>query len=298
MKQEKQIFDKQVPPKLKKTQQWFASIITMPIDTANHMSPTSPTGHLMEEEAFDFIVPSRTLKPDQRIQIYNQQYWWRLFGVLQDSFPFLTRLFGYHDFNQLIAKPYLMKYHPNTWTLTTLGDRLPLWIQEDYSADDKQLVLDAASIDAALNAAFFVKHMMPCQETHSQQQLEKMLTKTLHLQPHIHLFDLRYDLFAFRSEMLKQEVDYWLEHDFPKLPQDRRHYFILFRNLHNQIHWEELSEAAYHLLTLFKHGATVDQACNWLEGQDEKLYAEAVEKLHLWFQEWTFRQWLYVDEQS
>jgi hypothetical protein len=131
-------FDSKVPTLLKETQEWFGSIISRAIDGNSQMNPISPTGRPMREEAWDHIRPSPTLQPAQRIQIYNQQYWWRLVNTLQESFPLVTRLFGFHAFNFTIAMPFLLKYPPNDWTLNSLGDRLPRWIEEEYKADDRQ----------------------------------------------------------------------------------------------------------------------------------------------------------------
>lgn len=287
----KQVFDASAPDKLKNMQQWFASIITRPIDVNSHMNPISPSGVDMEEEAFDFIVPSPRLRPAQRIQIYNQQYWWRLFTILQDTFPLLTRLFGYSDFNQLIATPYLTEYPPDTWSLANLGNTIPQWVEKFYNKDDKTLVLDAANLDASLNEAFFTKHYHTI-----HNGVSGLETKTLYLQPHIYLHKFRYHLFNFRTEMLKQEVDYWLDHDFPKLPQDREYHFIVFRNVHNNVSWEEIPGSAYKLLQKFKNGSTLDQICEWIENQDDELCEEISNNLHLWLQEWTFRQWLNINE--
>jgi hypothetical protein len=69
---------------LKELQQWFSSVITSPLD--------KPI-----EGAERFVAPSPTLEPNERMRIYNQQYFWRLLNVLHKSYPFLTRLFGYTD---------------------------------------------------------------------------------------------------------------------------------------------------------------------------------------------------------
>ena len=93
------IFDKKVPLELKKTQEWFASIITRPIDVENQMMPISPSGVPMEEEAKRFIVPRPKLRADERIQIYNQQYWWRLLNILQDEAVIANHRYYYPNNN-------------------------------------------------------------------------------------------------------------------------------------------------------------------------------------------------------
>lgn len=295
MKEQALAFDEKVPSRLKSIQEWFASIIVRPIDENSRMLPVAPSGEPMEQEAFDYIVPSPKLKPSRRIELYNQQYWWRLLAVLHESAPLVTRLFGYHDFNVTIGKPYLMKYPPNTWSLNPLVDQLPQWIEEEYQAQDKQLVLDAAQIDAALNKAFYVPHYAPIDAETIGNGLEKILDRHVRLQPHVHLFDFRYDLFAFRATMMEHEVEYWLEEDFPKLNQDRRYYFILYRTTNNYLKWEELSASAYGFLRLFLSGTSIEKACEWLEAQPSDIYDQASSQLHLWFHEWIVKQWLYLD---
>lgn len=290
------LFDKTVPIKLKNTQEWFASILVSPIDEDSRMSPISPSGEPIEEEAFDYIIPSPSLRPAQRIQIYHQQYWWRLLNVLHETVPLVVRLFGYYDFNQTVGKPYLLKYPPDTWTLNDIGNKLPQWIEEEYNAKDKQLVLDAVKVDVAFNTAFFVKNRKIIDAKLTARGQKEILSKKLKLQPHVSLFDFRYDLMKFRQEMLKEDVEYWLNHEFPKLIQDKSHYFVLYRNIHNHINWEEISYSAFRLLSLFSQGSSIELACEWLEQQDEGLYSDASTNLHLWFQEWVFRQWLCIDE--
>jgi hypothetical protein len=285
-------FDKKVPLKLKKTQMWFGSIISRPIDEDSKMNPISPSGNPMEIEACDFIKPSPTLRPAERIEIYNQQYWWRLLSVLHETFPMVTRLFGYHDFNRMIAIPYLVKYPPNDWSLNVLGNQMESWIQDDYQEDDKQLILDAARIDFAFNDCFCSeqKPLITTQSLPDANDASSLMHKKIYLQPYVRLFELDYDLLEFRLEFLKQEPDYWIDHDFPQLKQEKHYYFLIFRNKEFNIEWFGLSEGEYHLLNYIKSGATIDEACEWLETQGESIYQEATENLHLWLQKWIVRQ--------
>lgn len=288
-------YDDKVPLSLKKTQQWFGSIIGRPIDEDSRICPITPSGNPIEEEAIEHIVPSPTLRPAQRIQIYNQQYWWRLLSTLHETFPFLMRLFGYYDFNRSIGFPYLTKYPPCDWSLSMLGKNLPQWVEEDYHANDKVLVLNASKIDWAYNYSFIAPQLTPItsDQIPSDEGVAALLTKKLTLQPSIHLFEMDCDIFPFRTEFLKHDPEYWVEHDFPKLNYNKKNYFfIVYRNLKNEISWNEISEGEYRLLGLFKKGTTIEKACHWLEKQDSALCEDALDSLHLWFQEWTMRGWL------
>lgn len=276
-----QFHEPELPKRLKDTQEWFAGIITQPLDSNGKIAKRTPDNKQITKEADHFISPSPSLHAFERIEIYNQQYWWRLLNTLQEAYPFLLRLFGSNDFNKSIGVPYLKKYPSNDWTLNSLGNRLPKWIKESYHADDQELVWHAAAIDNAFNSAFFIKQMPPIalQET--------TLETKLHLQPHVQLFTLPYDLFSFRKEMLMQNPDYWVEHDFPELKNDRDYHFMLFRKPNNQVSWRETKPFENAILQKLSSGESIDEICTWIDTQPHAFQKEAEDKLSLYFKTWS-----------
>lgn len=287
------IYDTTVPIKLKKTQQWFASIITRPIDENSQMNPISPSGRMMEEESCELISPSPTLKPHQRIELYNQQYWWRLVNILQECFPLTVRLFGYKDFTEAIAVPYLVKYPPDTWSLAFLGAHLSQWVKEEYQGQDKQLVQDAVSLDYAFYTSFFENQSPGIDLTKLPipGDISSLMNVNLFVQPWLHCFEFNYDLLSFRQQMLLQPVGHWEENDFPNIESGKK-YFVLYRNQYKHISWMELSSTAYKILQLFKNGTSVDNICEWIETQDDATCEEAALNLQKWLQEWIVWHWL------
>lgn len=290
-------YDAKVPPQLKRAQQWFGSIIGRPIDEDSRMNPISPSGKLMEVEAGEYLTPSPTLRPAQRIQIYNQQYWWRLLNTLHEAFPLLTHIFGYFEFNRSIGIPYFTKYPPQHWSLTLLGESLPKWIEEEYHAKNKELVLNAAKMDWAFASSFVAGQLPPLsiEQMQNEQQMEEILSKKLYTQPHLHLFEMSCNVFKFRIEFLEHPPEYWLEHEIPALEQHRKYFFALYRNLRNEISWKEVAEGEYHLLKLFQEGTTIDMACEWLENQNDET---AMNNIQNWFKDWTARGWLSLETHS
>jgi hypothetical protein len=278
---------------LQATQEWFAGIITNSLGEGDSIQTYGYSGCLIAEEAARYITPSPHLRPHQRMQIYNQQYWWRLFNTLHINFPLLTRLFGCHAFNEQIATPFLLKYPSNHWSLTYLGERLAQWVKEEYRAADQQLVYNAASLDWAFTASFISLFYSPLDIAHlTQDNLENLLTYTFYLQPHIHLFKWEYDLLTFRTNFIKKDVDYWVKHRFPKLAKGKTYHFILYRNSKNNIAWREVSQAEFILIERFKSGTTITDACDFLETQDEAIYEEAATHLQKWLQNWAQSGWL------
>lgn len=290
-------YDPKVPTQLKSTQQWFASIITQPIQDNSKMQPLSPKGLPMEQEAKQLIAPSPTLKPHQRIEIYNQQYWWRLLSTMHEIYPLVTRLFGYYQFNKTIAVPYLVKYPPDHWSLNHLGCHLPKWVEEDYHAEDKKLIYDSARLDWSFNDSFIAGQKPPLdmQNLPIPGDISSLLSVPLYLQPHVTLFKFDYDLPAFRVPFIKEDGDHWIDNEFPELVKGNYH-FVVSRAPNLNISWHEVSEGEFFLLTILQKGASIDDACEALENAEDRISEEAMANLHKWFQEWVIRQWLTVQK--
>lgn len=264
------------PASLHQLQQWFGNQIAQ---------RPNPSFHIQVEDAKEYISPSATLHPEERVEIYHQQYWWRLLDALQKNFPFVTRLFGSINFQSEIAIPYLLAHPPHHWALAILGDTLPEWLQKCYLQEDRELVLKAAEIDLAAKNAFCVAAHTPINFAHLSS--DEILAKQLTLQTHLHLFMLKSDLFSFRDAFLEKEVEYWNSHPFPELKKGEC-YVALFRNLKNQVVWKPLTSTEFTMLTHFQKGSSIAEACEKMEEED---YNEAQGSLSLWFHEWTLLQW-------
>lgn len=288
----------QAPYQLKSTQEWFASIITNRLGKNQGIQSYTPSGCLVAEEAARYIVPSPTLRPHQRMQIYNQQYWWRLLNTLHQNFPLVTRLFGRHAFNEKIGIPYLLNYRPNHWSLNVLGEHLSKWITECYREPDQALVLNAVHLDWAFMASLIApQYPIPNLVEMVKQDPESLLSETFYLQPHIHLFTWGYDLLTFRENFLKQDADYWIEHRFPKLPKGKTYFFALYRNIHQHLVWREIKKEEFILLERFKTGTTITDACAYIESQEASIYEYVAAHLQKWLQAWTQAGWLTLTSQ-
>ncbi|NGX60760.1 MAG: hypothetical protein K940chlam9_00228 [Chlamydiae bacterium] len=271
------------PKMLQEIQNWFGKTISIPLQHDHKL----PNENLAAEK---YILPSPTLNPHARIELYHQQYWWRLLSCLQENFPMVTRLFGYDDFNQKIAIPYLSAHPPSHWGLNRLGESLPQWIRANYHAKDRDLIVQAAEIDWAAKKAFWIKSLPPpLWETLSE---EKIATTPLRLQPHVSLFSFESDLFHFRTAFLEHDVSYYDHHPFPPLDHRKSH-FVLYRHTRNHVHFKEITEAAYTLLQAFAKRASLQEACTHLEGKPH-LEKQAEGEIPLWFKEWSSQNWFWI----
>lgn len=296
-------YDPNVPDQLKELQTWFAGVITQPVDNKNRISPVAPNGRSIEEEAARFIKPSAALKPEQRIQIYNQQYWWRLLNVMHSTYTMATRMLGRKKFNEKIAVPYIEAYPSEHYSVSHIGDRLLQWMEKQYNGPDKQILRDSIAIDDAMHNAFFKPAYPSLTEGNSPEEAIRIPAI---LQPYVTLFKMDYDLFNFRSEIHAKDPDYWsthhfpnLEHaiseengHFPKLKKGETYCFIVYRSRQNHVKWEKIELGQHALLSLFKKPTSIEQACEWLSGEGKDFLPEAALNLQNWIQGWIARQLL------
>ena len=280
-----------LPEELKAMQSWFAGVITQKLNAEEQINLLSPQGMLIAEEAARYIMPSGELKPHQRIQIYNQQYWWRLLEALRKSFPFVTRLFGYQAFDAEIATPYLEKHPPSTWMLCFIGQELPAWVEKNYKKSDKRLVYQAAQIDSSFTSSYLAPQRPPLDLSILAKggDTSTFLTTPFFLQPHVHFFEFEYNLFHLREQFLAKEVEYWMNHPFPQIPKvkNKTLHYLLYRTLQNTVAYKEISAEEKYLLSFFKGGSTLENACEKIETEEGSLYAAVEKHLSRWLVEWT-----------
>ena len=171
------------------------------------------------------------------------------------------------------------------WSLAKLGDQLPLWIEKYYTAQDKSLILAAAELIGRFKNCFLLNSQL------TKSTLD-LLSKKCNLQKHVKLFALPFDLCSFRTQLLKEKVEFWTTSNFPPLSKEKKYFFVLYRNVHNGVTYKEIGEGEWTLLHLIEDGFTIEEACEHLEKKGGSLDEEAGSSLQKWTQEWMRQKWL------
>ncbi len=277
------------PASLVQLQDWFAKVITRPLVNFTDSAPHTVDGTLLVYEAPRYIVPSHTLQPHERAELYNQQYWWRILDVLQSDYPCLTRLFGKAEFNDRIATPYFHQNPPASWCLREIVSGLPQWLEDNYCDDDKDVIVRIAKLDLAILYGFSGESVEPWRTELNETALQQKLK----LQPFLTLFAFDADWIGFRDAMLAQEdADYWLDHDFPELVRfDKTRYFLIGRDKDLDSAKWDLSHGEYAFLSFIQGGASFDEACERAE-RDPTLSREVEQGLGGWIPQWLQVGWL------
>jgi hypothetical protein len=109
---------------LKALQKSFFSIITRPLGKNSVMARDSRT--------IKMIRPSRLLTPHERLELYAQQYWWRVLDSLREDFAGLHDLLGEEKFSKLMVR-YVQRFPSKSFTLRKLGQFMPRFLKKDRS---------------------------------------------------------------------------------------------------------------------------------------------------------------------
>jgi hypothetical protein len=155
---------KHAPDWLAEMQARFGAVIRTPLDRATGTLRATPDAY--DASAIDDAIDRSDARAHDRLAIYNRQYWFRLFGVMQSAYPLTTRLFGHWRFNEHAAR-FLLKNPPRGWDVDRAPDGFEDFLSRtlDASLEAREAFVEAARIDAAAFAVSRAPEIVPFRPT-------------------------------------------------------------------------------------------------------------------------------------
>jgi hypothetical protein len=135
-------------PELHALQQRMAAAVMQPLTRQEQMRRRNASNRSMETEASTFIKPNDRLSSFERLEIYNRQYWFRLFSSFEEDFPGLKSMVGARRFEKLM-RAYLEANPSRSFSLRNLGSSLVAWLR----SNPQYTMTDDATAMAALEWA-------------------------------------------------------------------------------------------------------------------------------------------------
>jgi hypothetical protein len=245
----------------------------------------------------EFIKPNSRLTSFERIEIYNKQYWFRLYDTMYEDFPGLRAVLGAAKFNTLL-KAYLTENPSRSYTLRNLASRLEQFIRSHRKLVSPRfdLAIDMVRFEWAQIVAFDGAARPPV-------SVDDLLGKApnrifLALQPYMAVLDLAYPLDDYTMQLkrdgLRGEASNAMEESPGKsrtrkrrarLPGRGRTFVVVHRH-NNALYYKRLEPAGYRLLTELSGGASLQDAL--ASTSRSRLDPE---KIKDWFQTWTALGW-------
>jgi hypothetical protein len=221
--------------------------------------------------AASMILPSRTLRAEQRLAIYVDAYMARLVEALEEDFPAVARLLGHRAFHRL-CRDYLEAHPSRCYSLNPLGRKLPEFLKPGAARDLARVEVAMSEVfDAdpgeALTPADFGK-ITP----------GKFAGLRLAFVPTFRLLELDHDVNGY-IDAVRQE-----RRTIP--PLRRRRAWVAVYRKEFQVWRMDLKEAAHAALSALHRGRTVGQAvaaaARMWAGKPEDLQP----RIRQWFGEW------------
>ena len=283
-------------PRLADLQRAMAHAIMRPLTASEGMQRTNAN------TANAIIKPNDRLDSFARLQIYNQQYWWRLLGNFGDDFHGLRGVIGQRKFDRL-ATAYLESYPSRSWSLRDLGEKLESFIAEhpEFVAPHEKLAAEMVRVEWARIVAFDG----PEKPRLNPARIAKIAPEKLKigLQPYISLIEMWHPIDDLLGKLKEAKIETGSVSNAVAATRTRRPKRLLARPrkvpLYLAVHRHELAVyykrldlAAYRILTGLRDGEPLDAACeNALAGSKE-LPEQSAAKVQAWFANWMRLGWL------
>jgi hypothetical protein len=287
---------------LKQLQRRMAAAVMTPLTRNDGMKAKTADGRSMHAEAKQFIRPNDRLSSFERLEIYNQQYWFRVLDAIADDFPGLRAIVGERKFDQL-SLAYMQDCPSRSYTLRNLGSHMPTWLRShpEYTQPQEKLALDMARLEWAHLEAF---DSADEPIVGPEDLLEVTPTTRFGIQPHVRLLQLAYpvdDLLISLQNDGDQQAD---SASNAGSLQRRQHPAIrkvqsfrperLYLAVHRKqfiVCYRRLSPEAFRLLRSLRQGNLLGPALDHALRGSRLRENELAQRLQEWFAEWAQMGW-------
>ncbi len=250
-------------------QRRVAAAIMHPLTKSETMPHRRRDGVSNESEAAAFIKPNDRLTSFERLEIYNRQYWFRLYTSFEEDFPGLEAIVGRAKFDKLMRE-YLTECPSQSFSLRNLGSQLEGWLLEhpEYLEPRRQLALDMVRLEWAHIEAFDAGED-PLLDADDLASINE--NSVLRMQPNLRALELHYPvedlLIELRSESGSSDSSSNNASAARKTRRVRRvaalepeKIFLAVHRHQNSVYYKRLEREDYRLLTSLLSGVAIGHA--------------------------------------
>jgi len=250
-------------------QRRVAAAIMHPLTKSETMPHRRRDGISNENEAAAFIKPNDRLTSFERLEIYNRQYWFRLYTSFEEDFPGLEAIIGRAKFEKLM-RDYLTECPSQSFSLRNLGSHLESWLlaHPEYVEPRGQLAMDMVRLEWAHIEAFDAAED-PLLDADDLAAIDE--TSVLRVQPYLQVLELHYPvedlLIELRSERGSSDSSSNNASVARKTRRVRRiavlppeQIFLAIHRHENSVYYKRLEREDFRLLQSLLSGAPIGQA--------------------------------------
>jgi hypothetical protein len=287
--------------KLLQLQRTMARAVMQPLTSSERMQRRAPDGGSMKRYASRFMKPNDRLTSFERLEIYNRQYWFRLFSSLYEDFPGLRAVLGAKRFDEM-AKAYLVANPSRSFTLRDLGSRLEPWLRQNpkWAGKNQTLALDIARLEWADIEAFDGK-AEPALRTEDIPSTDAAKLR-LTLQPYVRLLSFQFPVDDLLLEVRKEEEDTdFASNTFAEHRKRKRvravaklnpaQIFLAVHRIDYSVYFRRIEPEEFSILTALRDGKTLAAAVESGFRKSAIPPEERPAQAQTWFQTWAALGW-------
>jgi hypothetical protein len=255
-------------PELQELQRRMAAAVMSPLTRDEQMRRRDRKNRSVEKEASSFIKPNDRLSSFERLEIYNRQYWFRLFSSFEEDFPGLKSIVGSKRFEKLM-RAYLEAHPSRSFTLRNLGSSLVRWLEENpqYTAPLTANAIAMAALEWAHIEAFDNERRVPLAASEAAALDDG---SHLELQPYLRLLEapsaIDDALIAVRDAsqgagaQASNAVSIHLVRRTRSVKPSPGRIYLAVHRFEDSVYYKRLAREDYLLLRAFEQGSTLGAA--------------------------------------
>jgi Putative DNA-binding domain len=269
------------------------------------MRPLTPGEGMQRDSsaiAAGIIKPNDRLDSFERLQIYNQQYWWRLLANFSDDFHGLRAVLGQRRFDRL-ATAYLEHCPSTSWSLRDLGSGLEQFViaHPELVKPHERLALDMVRVEWARVVAFDGPE-------HPRLDPARVLKRPparlrIGVQPYVTLLELWHPIDELLGKLRNAPIETESVSNAVAATRSRRRKRLFARarkspvylavHRHDlSVYYKRLDPEAYCLLVALRAGETLEAACAQAFDETQERPGKSAAKVQMWFANWMRLGWL------
>lgn len=276
-------------------QRRMADLVMQPLTRQERTRQRTVDGRLISSEAESLIKPNSRLSSFERLEIYNQQYWFRVLSCFGEDFPGVRAVVGAREFER-IARAYLEETPSVSFTLRNLGSKLVTWLSDrGYSG----IVLDMAKIEWAHIEAFDGLALEPLAPSHIADQGFDLRVQ---LQPYVRLLELAYPVDDLLIEVRQYQGGDGTAVNAARMGQFRRRIrtrvlpmpetvYLAVHRMDDSVYYKRLAREAFLILQSLAAGNTLETALDVAFADTLMPENDRLEALQHWFALWAEMGW-------
>ena len=250
-------------------QRRMAAAVMHPLTRGETMPQKRRDGTSNQQEAEAIIRPNDRLTSFERLEIYNRQYWFRLYTCFEEDFPGLKAIVGRAKFDALM-RAYLTDCPSQSFSLRNLGSRLEAWLEKhpEHLGPHPALARDMVRLEWAHIEAFDSEER-PRLSAEALARIDENSTMTL--QPYLRVLALEYPVDDLLLQVRSENGSAASSTNNASVTSRRRHVrhvaalrrkpiFLAVHRLENSVWYKPLSEEEYRLLAHLMAGKPLGEA--------------------------------------